>query len=128
MPGKGTKFVARAVSACVVIAMVGVVAPPGPAGATAQTPVPVNGPALGLTPFVPVVGDVPSPTTDSGGVPLGAIRTMAGNYTPSTSVAAAGQVLPASSYPNGQAVFGSTFGGDGSTTFGVPDLQGRTPV
>jgi microcystin-dependent protein len=128
MADRGTRLAARVVAACVVIATAGVAAPPGLAGATAQTPVDVSGPALALTPFVPVVGDAPSPTVDSGGAPLGAVRTMAGNFTPANSVAANGQTLAAATYPNGPAVFGSTFGGDGSTTFGVPDLQGRTPV
>lgn len=31
-------------------------------------------------------------------------------------------------YPGLAAVFGTTFGGDGVTTFGLPDLRGRTPV
>ncbi len=79
-------------------------------------------------PFLPLAGDVPSSTVDSGGAPLGAIRMVASNFTPGTSAAPAGQVLSTAAYPNASAVFGSTFGGDGSTTFGVPDLQGRTPT
>src|SRR5882724_924427 len=111
MRGQGTSLAARAMAACLVVGTLGVLAPSGIAAATSQTPI-----------------DVPSPTVDSGGAPLGAVRTMAGNYAPANSVPATGQTLPAATYPNGPAVFGSTFGGDGSTTFGVPDLQGRTPI
>ncbi len=103
-----------------------VMAPPG--SAAVQPPVVVDGPAIALTPFVPVEGGAPSTTVDSGGAPLGAIRMLAGNYTPGTTAAPAGQVLSTAAYPNASAVFGSAFGGDGSTTFGVPDLRGRTPI
>ena len=96
--------------------------------AAVQSPVVVDGPAVGLIPFVPLEGDAPSSTVDSGGAPLGAIRMVAGSYTPGATPAPAGQVLSAAAYPNASAAFGSAFGGDGSTTFGVPDLRGRTPI
>ena len=103
-----------------------VTAPPG--SAAVQSPVVVDGPAVGLIPFVPLEGDAPSSTVDSGGAPLGAIRMTAANYTPGATPAPAGQVLSAAAYPNASAAFGSAFGGDGSTTFGLPDLRGRTPI
>ena len=37
-----------------------------------------------------------------------------------------GQVYSASQYPEAAAVLGSRYGGNGSTTFGVPNLSGRT--
>jgi microcystin-dependent protein len=128
MLGRGSGLVSRVVVAGLVAATAGVATGQAPAGAATPTPVVVSGPSLALTPFVPVVGAAPSATVDSGGAPLGAIRTMSGNFTVADSVAAAGETLSATTYPSGPAVFGSTFGGDGSTTFAVPDLQGRTPV
>lgn len=99
-----------------------------PATAAPQVPVNVDGPYLGLTSFLPSVGDMPSATVDNGGVTLGAIRLFGGNFTPGTSWAPTGQVVSAASYPNGPALYGSTFGGDGVTTFGVPDLVGRAAI
>jgi microcystin-dependent protein len=99
-----------------------------PAMAAPQVPVNVDGPYLGLTSFLPSVGDMPSATVDNGGVTLGAIRLLGGNFTPGTSWAPTGQVVSAASYPNGPALYGSTFGGDGVTTFGVPDLVGRSAI
>ena len=44
---------------------------------------------------------------------------------PPGSLLAYGQVLLIASYPALGALFGATFGGDGVTTFGMPDLRGR---
>lgn len=120
------RFFASATALCLAAATTLVMAPPG--AAAVQSPVVVDGPALALTPFVQLEGDAPSTTVDSGGVPLGAIRMLSSNYTPGTTAAPAGQVVSTAAYPNASAVFGSAFGGDGSTTFGVPDLRGRTPI
>ncbi len=39
-----------------------------------------------------------------------------------------GSLLPISEYDALFALIGTTYGGDGQTTFGVPDLRGRVPV
>lgn len=39
-----------------------------------------------------------------------------------------GSIYNFSDYPYLGAMFGATFGGNGSTTFGVPDLRGRVPL
>ena len=39
-----------------------------------------------------------------------------------------GSVLQISQYPSLFAAIGDTFGGDGHTTFAIPDLRGRTPL
>lgn len=39
-----------------------------------------------------------------------------------------GQLLPINQYQALFSLLGTTYGGDGRTTFGLPDLQGRTPV
>ena len=39
-----------------------------------------------------------------------------------------GSLLPISQYDALFALIGTTYGGDGQTTFGVPDLRGRVPM
>jgi microcystin-dependent protein len=39
-----------------------------------------------------------------------------------------GSLLPISEYDALFALIGTTYGGDGQTTFGVPDLRGRLPI
>ena len=39
-----------------------------------------------------------------------------------------GQLLPISQYSAVFSLLGTTFGGDGRSTFGLPDLRGRVPV
>jgi microcystin-dependent protein len=39
-----------------------------------------------------------------------------------------GSLLPISQYDALFALIGTTYGGDGQTTFGVPDLRGRIPI
>ncbi len=59
---------------------------------------------------------------------LGEIRLMAYGFIPKGWAPCNGQLLPIG--PN-QALFallGTTFGGDGRTTFALPDLRGRVPV
>ena len=59
---------------------------------------------------------------------LGEIRQMSFNFPPKGWAPCDGQLLQIS--PN-QALFnliGTKFGGDGTTTFGLPDLRGRTPI
>jgi microcystin-dependent protein len=76
-------------------------------------------------------GDPPVTTADAGGIPLGSIRTFAtsgglGNF--SNAVAADGQILPLS--PNAAlfSLFEFAYGGNGTTTFALPDLQARLAV
>ena len=39
-----------------------------------------------------------------------------------------GQLLPIAQYDALYALIGTTYGGDGQTTFGLPDLRGRVPI
>jgi len=50
------------------------------------------------------------------------------NFCPRNWVPADGRLLPISQYTALFALYGTTFGGNGTTTFGLPDLQGRTPL
>lgn len=59
---------------------------------------------------------------------LGEIRMFGGNFAPRGWALCDGQIL---SISQNQALFsllGTTFGGDGRTTFALPDLRGRVPV
>lgn len=59
---------------------------------------------------------------------LGEIKMFAGNYAPVGWVLCNGQLLQISQYSALFSLLGATYGGDGKTTFGVPNLCGRVPV
>jgi microcystin-dependent protein len=59
---------------------------------------------------------------------LGQIGTFAGTNVPAGWTLAAGQLLPIATNAALFSILGTTYGGDGITTFALPDLQGRTIV
>lgn len=59
---------------------------------------------------------------------IGDIRLFAGSYAPVGWILCNGTLLSISEYDAVFAVIGTTYGGDGVTTFAVPDLRGRLPV
>jgi microcystin-dependent protein len=59
---------------------------------------------------------------------LGELRLFAGNFNPRGWAFCAGQILPIAQNDALYALIGTTFGGDGQVTFGLPDLRGRVPV
>lgn len=59
---------------------------------------------------------------------LGAVCIMATTYCPQGYLEANGTLLPVSEYQPLLALFGTTYGGDGRSTVGLPDLRGRGPV
>lgn len=56
------------------------------------------------------------------------IRMFGGNFAPLSWAFCQGQLLSIAQYSATFALLGTTFGGDGQTTFGLPDLRGRVPV
>lgn len=54
---------------------------------------------------------------------LGEIRLFAGSYIPENWVACNGQTLSVTEYQALYSLLGTTYGGDGVTTFAVPNLQ-----
>ena len=58
----------------------------------------------------------------------GEIRMFAGNFAPDGWAFCDGQLLPILQYETLFNLIGTTFGGDGQTTFALPDLRGRVPV
>ena len=59
---------------------------------------------------------------------IGEIMVFAGNYAPRNWIKCEGQLLPVAQYTAVFSVLGTTYGGDGRTTFGVPDLRGRVAM
>jgi microcystin-dependent protein len=59
---------------------------------------------------------------------LGEIRIFAGNFAPAGWMFCEGQLLPISENDALFTLIGTTYGGDGETTFALPDLRGRVPV
>jgi microcystin-dependent protein len=59
---------------------------------------------------------------------VGEIRMFAGNFAPAGWMFCEGQVLPISDYETLFNLIGTTYGGDGQSTFALPDLRGRIPV
>lgn len=59
---------------------------------------------------------------------VGEVRMFAGNFAPSGWMLCNGQLLAISEYDALFVLLGTTYGGDGQQTFGLPDLQGRVPI
>jgi microcystin-dependent protein len=59
---------------------------------------------------------------------VGEIRMFAGSFNPNGWMLCQGQLLPISEYETLFNLIGTTYGGDGQSTFALPDLQGRAPV
>jgi microcystin-dependent protein len=59
---------------------------------------------------------------------IGEIRMFAGNFAPAGWMFCEGQLLPISENDALFTLIGTTYGGDGQETFGLPDLRGRLPI
>lgn len=59
---------------------------------------------------------------------LGQIQAFGFNFTPRGWAACSGQLLPISQNQALFSLLGTTYGGDGQTTFALPDLRGRAPL
>ncbi len=59
---------------------------------------------------------------------IGEIRLFAGTYVPADWQECDGSILNIASHQELFALLGTVYGGDGSTTFAVPDLRGRLPI
>jgi len=59
---------------------------------------------------------------------VGEIRMFGGNFAPAGWMFCEGQLLPISEYETLFNLIGTTYGGDGQSTFALPDLRGRIPV
>jgi microcystin-dependent protein len=59
---------------------------------------------------------------------VGEIRMFAGNFAPAGWMFCEGQLLPISENETLFQLIGTTYGGDGESTFALPDLRGRIPM
>jgi microcystin-dependent protein len=59
---------------------------------------------------------------------VGEIRMFGGNFAPAGWMFCEGQLLPISENETLFQLIGTTYGGDGESTFALPDLQSRAPL
>ena len=59
---------------------------------------------------------------------IGQLMIFGGNFCPRGWANADGQLMQISQYQALFSLFGTMYGGDGRTTFGLPDLRGRVPL
>ncbi|MEM1056948.1 MAG: tail fiber protein [Bacteroidota bacterium] len=59
---------------------------------------------------------------------IGSVGMFAGNFAPRGWAFCHGQLLPISSNSALFSILGTTYGGDGRSTFALPDLRGRVPI
>lgn len=59
---------------------------------------------------------------------LASIQLFAGNFAPRGWLFCDGQLLSINAYTAVFSLLGTTYGGDGRTTFALPDLRGRVPI
>ena len=59
---------------------------------------------------------------------VGELRMFGGNFAPAGWMFCAGQLLPISEYETLFNLIGTTYGGDGQSTFALPNLAARVPI
>jgi microcystin-dependent protein len=59
---------------------------------------------------------------------LGEIRAFGGNFAPKNWALCDGRLLPIAQYSTLFSILGTTYGGNGVTTFALPNLQGAAPM
>jgi microcystin-dependent protein len=59
---------------------------------------------------------------------IGIIKLFAGNFAPQGWAFCNGQLLSISQYSALYSILGTTYGGNGSSTFALPDLRSRVPI
>ncbi|EHW0692315.1 phage tail protein [Vibrio parahaemolyticus] len=59
---------------------------------------------------------------------LGEIRMFAGNFAPHNWAYCDGQLMSIAQHDALYSLLGTVYGGDGRSTFGIPDLRGRAPI
>ncbi len=86
-------------------------------------------PSLGLNYMIALQGIFPTQGGSGGNVPLlGEIRLIAGTFAPAGWSFCDGQLLSIAANTALFSILGTPYGGNGTTTFALPDLRGRDPV
>ena len=93
-----------------------------------QTPLDNTQASLALTQSFVTSGVYPSRTGPSGGAFLDEILTFAFGFTPGGTLGANGQLLPIVQNEAVFSIIGTTYGGNGTTNFAIPNLGGVTMI
>lgn len=80
------------------------------------------------TTFLATSAQLPSAEANAQEEYLGQVMLVGFNFCPRGTVAAEGQLLPIASNSALFSLYGTIYGGDGRTTFALPDLRGRSPI
>jgi microcystin-dependent protein len=107
----------------------GKIGPEGPVGGTGDNviyPAVTNmQPYLTVNCSIALVGIFPSRNSEPF---IGEIRWFGFNFNPRGFALCNGQLLPIAQNQALFSLLGTTYGGDGRTTFGLPDMRGRAPI
>jgi len=83
----------------------------------------------GITAIFSVLIITSAPNAEAGGSPfIGEIQYVAFSFAPQGWASCDGQLLAISSNSALFSLIGTIYGGDGETTFGLPDMRGRVPI
>lgn len=88
----------------------------------------IRAPSLELNYIICTAGIYPSPDGSVEPPFVGEVRLFAGNFAPSGWAFCHGQLVGINEYETLFYIIGTTYGGDGQTTFALPDFRGRTIV
>lgn len=86
-----------------------------------------SSPLTGLSYYIACKGNYPSSSFALEDF-IGAINLAAINFVPTDMVPCNGQILPIAQNTALYALLGTSYGGNGTTTFAVPDLRGLAPL
>lgn len=75
-----------------------------------------------------IAAPAPPPSTQGADPFIGEIMIFAGNFAPNGWAVCDGQLLPINQNTALFSLLGTMYGGDGQTTFALPDLRGRVPL
>jgi microcystin-dependent protein len=91
-------------------------------------PVDLRQPSLELNYIVRTAGPYPIPDSSVEPPFIGQVQLFAGNFAPVGWLFCHGQLVSINAYESLFNLIGTTYGGDGQTTFALPDFRGRTIV
>jgi microcystin-dependent protein len=93
-----------------------------------NSPQPNMGPSLTVNYIIATSGLYPNSPPGNDGTFLGQLRLFAGSFAPTGFEFADGQLLQIADYDSLFSLIGTTYGGDGQSTFALPDMRGRVPI
>ncbi len=85
-------------------------------------------PSLVLNYIIALTGAFPDELESTTEPYLGQIKMFGGNFAPAGWAFLDGQILPINQNQSLFSLLGTTYGGDGRTSFGLPDLRGRVAI